>query len=149
MVNNIASTHKLVERVGNLDETLRMVRLSSDIIPVYTEPSWRYYWQLPDVKRYMETAFQQLGDVIRDRNVRVSFHPGQFTVLASDNQSIVNRSIEEFEYHADMARMMGFGQRFQDMKINVHIAGRAGAEGIRKAYSRLSPEARNLSLIHI
>jgi len=64
-------------------------------------------------------------------------------VLASDNPDIVNRSIEEFEYHADMARWMGFGQKFQDFKINVHISGRQGPEGIRLAYQRLSPEARN------
>jgi UV DNA damage endonuclease len=73
----------------------------------------------------------------------LSFHPGQFTVLASDNPDIVNRSIEEFEYHADMARWMGFGKSFQDFKINVHISGRAGPEGIRAAYKRLTPEARN------
>ena len=42
-----------------------------------------------------------------------------------------------------MAAWMGFGQRFQDFKINVHIAGRAGPEGIRRAYARLTPEARN------
>ena len=42
-----------------------------------------------------------------------------------------------------MARMMGYGRAFQDMKINVHISGRQGPEGIRKAYQRLSPEARN------
>jgi UV DNA damage repair endonuclease len=70
-------------------------------------------------------------------------HPGQFTVLASDNPDIVDRSIEEFEYHVDMARWMGYGSKFQDFKINVHIAGRAGPEGIRSAYKRLSPEARN------
>jgi UV DNA damage repair endonuclease len=64
-------------------------------------------------------------------------------VLASDNPNIVDRSIEEFEYHADMARWMGYGKSFQDFKINVHIAGRAGPEGIRQAYKRLSPEARN------
>jgi UV DNA damage repair endonuclease len=42
-----------------------------------------------------------------------------------------------------MARWMGYGQTFQDFKINVHIAGRAGPEGILAAYKRLSPEARN------
>ena len=143
MASNIESTRKLIERVGNLDEALRMVRLSSDILPVYTESSWRYYWQLADVKRYMEKAFKEVGDLAKDRNVRVSFHPGQFTVLASDNDDIVNRSIDEFEYHADMARMMGYGEKFQDMKINVHIAGRRGAEGIRAVYPKLSTEARN------
>ena len=39
MQQNIESTRKLVERVGALDEHFRMVRISSDILPVYTEPS--------------------------------------------------------------------------------------------------------------
>jgi UV DNA damage repair endonuclease len=70
-------------------------------------------------------------------------HPGQFTVLASDDAGIVERSIEEFEYHADMVRWMGYGKTFQDFKCNVHISGRKGPEGIRQALRRLSPEARN------
>jgi UV DNA damage repair endonuclease len=64
-------------------------------------------------------------------------------VLASESEGIVERSIEEFEYHADMARWMGYGKSFQDFKINVHISGRRGPDGIRAAYKRLSVEARN------
>ena len=141
--DNIESTRLLVERVGALDENLRMVRLSSDILPVYTESSWSWFWRLPDVREYLQRAFREVGDVARKNNVRLSFHPGQFTVLASASEGIVERSIEEFEYHADMARYMGYGKTFQDLKINVHISGRQGPEGIRKAYARLSPEARN------
>jgi UV DNA damage repair endonuclease len=63
--------------------------------------------------------------------------------MASETPDIVNRSIEEFEYHANMARWMGYGKTFQDFKINVHISGRQGPEGIRRAYQRLSLEARN------
>ena len=122
MEQNIESCRLLVQRVGELDESLRMVRLSSDILPVYTEPTWSWFWRTPDVRAYCERAFKQLGDLARERNVRLSFHPGQFTVLASDSPDIVNRSIEEFEYHVDMARWMGFGKTFQDFKINVHIA---------------------------
>jgi UV DNA damage repair endonuclease len=70
-------------------------------------------------------------------------HPGQFCVLASTTDDIVERSIEEFEYHADMARWMGYGQQFQDFKINVHISGRQGPDGIRKVLPRLSTAARN------
>jgi len=147
MVQNITSTQKLVERVGTLDESLRMVRLSSDILPVYTESSWSYFWCRTDVRDFCSTAFAKVGDVARSRSVRLSFHPGQFTVLASDNPTIVDRSIEEFEYHADMARWMGYGQKFQDFKCNVHIAGRRGPQGILDAYKRLSPEARNIITI--
>jgi len=143
MEQNIEATRLLVNRVGKLDENLRMVRLSSDILPVYTQSTWSYFYKSAEVRSYCEKEFKQIGDMARKNLVRLSMHPGQFTVLASENPEIVNRSIEEFEYHADMAKWMGYGKTFQDFKINVHISGRAGPEGIRAAYKRLTPEARN------
>jgi UV DNA damage endonuclease len=143
MEHNIASYRNLVEYVGTLPQELRMVRLGSDCLPVYTEPTWGYYWRLGDVKSYCEREFAKVGEAARRLNVRLSMHPGQFTVLASDNDEIVDRSIEEFEYHADMARWMGYGKTFQDFKINVHIAGRRGPDGIKAVLPRLSTEARN------
>jgi UV DNA damage repair endonuclease len=84
-----------------------------------------------------------VGELARMLGVRLSFHPGQFCVLGSIDADIVRRSLEEFEYHVDLARWMGYGKSFQDFKINVHISGRAGAEGVRAAYKKLTPEARN------
>ena len=143
MVKNIESVRLLIEKVGSLDGNLRMVRLSSDLLPVYTEPTWSWFWRRVDTCSYAEKHFGEIGSRARELGVRLSFHPGQFTVLASDNEDIVNRSIEEFEYHAQLATWLGFGRHFQDLKINVHISGRAGPEGIRRAHSRLSPQARN------
>jgi UV DNA damage repair endonuclease len=143
MVGNIEATRKLVEKVGALDENLRMVRLSSDILPVYTQQDWSWFWRLPATREYCERGFRVVGDLARERGVRLSMHPGQFTVLASCNPGIVERSIEEFEYHADMVRWMGYGKAFQDFKINVHISGKQGPAGIISALTRLSPEARN------
>jgi UV DNA damage repair endonuclease len=143
MVSNITATQKLVDRVGKQHENLRMVRISSDILPAYTEPTWSYFWSKPDVVSYLERNFSLVGDSARASNTRLSMHPGQFVVLASANEGIVGRSIEEFEYHADMARYMGYGKSFQDFKINVHISGKQGPEGIRSTYKRLTPEARN------
>jgi UV DNA damage repair endonuclease len=143
MVQNIEATRLLVERVSELPTNLRMVRLSSDILPGYTHNDYSAYWLEPSVISYAEKEFARIGAHARLHNVRLSFHPGQFTVLASSNPGIVERSIEEFEYHVDMAKWMGYGITFQDLKINVHISGREGPEGIRRAYSKLSPEARN------
>jgi len=143
MVGNIEATRKLVEKVGTLDENLRMVRLSSDILPVYTQQDWSWFWRLPATREYCERGFREVGDLARKNNVRLSMHPGQFTVLASCNPGIVERSIEEFEYHVDMVRWMGYGKTFQDFKINVHISGKQGPAGIISALTRLSPEARN------
>ena len=141
--HNIAAALGAVEYVGNLEESRRMFRLGSDCLPAYTHPVWSWFWQSPDVRAYCERGFIKVGDAARKNNVRLSMHPGQYVCLASDNPDIVDRSIEEFEYHADMVRWMGFGQRYQDFKINVHISGRAGPAGIKAALKRLTPEARN------
>ena len=143
MVHNIKSFENLIRYVGGLPNELRMVRLGSDVLPVYTEPTWCYYWKLPDVVKYCETHFRTVGELARQLDVRLSMHPGQFTVLASDNPNIVERSIEEFEYHVDVIRWMGYGKDWQDFKCNVHISGRRGPAGIIDVLPRLSPEARN------
>jgi len=143
MVHNIQSYYNLIEYVGSLPHELRMVRLGSDVLPVYTQSDWCYYWKLPAVVAYCEKHFARVGELARQLDVRLSMHPGQFTVLASDNPDIVERSIEEFEYHTDVIRWMGYGQSFQDFKCNVHISGRQGPAGIKAVLPRLSQEARN------
>ena len=143
MEHNAAAAKRLIEYVGSLAPELRMVRLGSNQLPCATESSWRYFWKKPDVVAYCEKHYGAVGETARALGVRVSMHPGQFTVLASDNPEIVERSIEEFEYHADIIRWMGFGRKFQDFKCNVHISGRKGPAGIKDALKRLSPEARN------
>jgi UV DNA damage endonuclease len=143
MNHNAAAAVRLIERVGSLEPQFRMVRLGSEMLQGYTEQDWKAWWQQREIQDHIARIFAPVGETARRLGVRLSFHPGQFCVLASENEDIVNRSLEEFEYHADLARYMGYGQQFQDFKINVHISGRAGPEGIRRAYRKLSPEARN------
>jgi UV DNA damage repair endonuclease len=143
MNHNTAAAVKMIERVATLPENRRMVRLGSEMLQGYTEPSWINWWQQTDVQAHLEQIFAPIGETARRLDVRLSFHPGQFCVLASENPGIVERSIAEFEYHADMARWMGYGKTFQDFKINVHISGKRGPDGLRETYSKLSPEARN------
>ena len=143
MNHNTAAAVRLIERVATLPAERRMVRLGSEMLQGYTEKDWQAWWQRKEIQDHCAKIFAPIGETARRLDVRLSFHPGQFCVLASENEGIVNRSIEEFEYHADMARWMGYGQSFQDFKINVHISGKRGPAGIKDALKRLSPEARN------
>jgi UV DNA damage endonuclease len=147
--HNIASTQRLVERVGGYEHGLRMVRIGSDILPMYTQSDWSWFYRQPDVRAYAEKHFAEVGRVARALDVRLSFHPGQYCVLASDNDNIVERSIDEFEYHVDMARWMGYGAGWHDhgFKINVHLSGRGGAAKFVRSLNRMTPEARNLITI--
>jgi UV DNA damage repair endonuclease len=126
-----------------------MVRLGSEMLQGYTEPNWIDWWQQADVQRHLERIFAPIGERARELGVRLSFHPGQFCVLASESDDIVERSILEFEYHADMARWMGYGKTWHDhgFKINVHLSGRGGPAKFLRTLDKLSPEARNLITI--
>ena len=149
MNHNAAAALRLVEKVGDMPEGRRMLRLGSDMLCGYTEPSWVDWWQQREIQDHCEKILAPVGAAARRLGVRLSFHPGQFCVLASESDEIVERSILEFEYHADMARWMGYGSSWHDhgFKINVHLSGKGGAEKFLQTLKRLSPEARNLITI--
>ena len=139
--HNCTTLHKQIQWVGARKNP--MFRISSDILPAYTHDDWMWFYFEPDVVQYLETALAKTGALARSLDVRLSFHPGQFCVLASENPQVVENSITEFEYHCDIIRYMGYGQQFQDFKCNVHIGGKLGPAGIRAALKKLSREARN------
>lgn len=143
MRSNIAALKTQIEYVSKLEPKLRMFRISSDVLTAYTHDDWMWFYFEPDVLHFLETNLARIGEHARAHDVRLSFHPGQFCVLASDNDDIVERSVTEFEYHCDIIRYMGFGRQFQDFKCNVHIGGRRGPAGIRAALKKLSREAHN------
>jgi len=143
MEHNTRAAFNLVSYVGSLPAEQRMVRLGSNQLPMYTHPDFKHFWQRTDVQDYAAKRYAVVGETARKLDVRMSMHPGQFVVLASDNPEIVERSIEEFEYHADIIRWMGYGQNWQDFKCNVHISGRQGPAGIKAILPGLSTEARN------
>ena len=76
MVHNIQSYWNLINYVGGLPNERRMVRLGSDVLPVYTQSDWSYFWRKPDVRKYCETNFAHVGAKARELDVRVSMHPG-------------------------------------------------------------------------
>jgi len=122
---------------------LRMFRLSSDLLPAYTHEDWTWAYFDQDMVNLLSTGFAKVGELARKHDIKISFHPGQFCVLASENPNVVENSIQEFEYHCDIIRYMGFGKQFQDFKCNVHIGGKLGPAGIKAVLPKLSREARN------
>jgi UV DNA damage repair endonuclease len=141
--HNLAAQIRLLDYVAQLPAGRRMLRLSSDLLPFYSHPKVLEFYQDPALMSRLQELFAAIGDRAREADIRLSFHPGQFCVLGSDRTEVVENSLAEFEYHADMIRMMGYGKQFQDFKCNVHIAGRLGAEGVREVWPRLSGVARN------
>lgn len=143
VTHNIKSIQLQLEYLAPMEQRRRMVRIGSDVLPAYTHPDWSWIYKDTNFVNSISKSLSRVGDYARKHDIRLSFHPGQFCVLSSDRPDVVGRSIEEFEYHVDLIRWMGYGKTFQDFKCNIHIGGKRGPEGMRDAYKRLSPEARN------
>ena len=141
--HNLNATERLVDYISSLPLEQRMLRIGSDMLPAYTHADYGYYTKSNFITDTIATKLSNIGDKARANGVRLSMHPGQFTVLASDRPDVVENSIAEFEYHADIIRYMGYGREFQDFKCNVHISGAQGPAGIKAILPRLSTEARN------
>jgi len=81
-------------------------RVSSDLFPCLTHPDFHY--KVSDVPQYDE--IMELFEECRANDawqVRLSMHPDQFVVLASENQDAVDKSIAELNHHGWVMDMLG------------------------------------------
>ena len=148
--HNLEAFRLQIEHVAGRPKLERLHRLSSDLLPGYTHASCQEFYRDPDLRNLIETKLAQAGHLARDRDVRLSMHPGQFCVIASANPSAAANGIAEFEYHAEVMALMGYGEGWHPhgAHINIHGGAKAlGAEGIRGGLTRLSRTARNLITI--
>ncbi len=74
----------------NADQGIRLFRISSDIIPFGSSPVNRQPW---DEQHAGQLA--RIGDLIRASGMRVSMHPGQYTVLNSPDGDVVARAVAD------------------------------------------------------
>ena len=80
-----------------------MVRLSSNILLVRTEPSRIDFWQQVDIQQRCQNAFRTVNEMARHLDVRLCFYSGEFCLLVSDNDDLVQRRVIQSKYHANLA----------------------------------------------
>jgi UV DNA damage endonuclease len=150
VAHNLEAFRLQIEHVARRPKIERLHRLSSDLLPGYTHSSCREFYRDSDLRDLIETRLAQAGQLARGRDVRLSMHPGQFCVIASANPSAAANGLAEFEYHAEVMALMGYGEGWHPhgAHINIHGGAKAlGAEGIRGGLAHLSKTARNLITI--
>jgi UV DNA damage endonuclease len=69
---------------------------------------------------YINSLMKKIGDYVKEKDIRVSYHPGPFNVLASENPSVVAKTIDELNKHAELMDLMGLDQSHY-YPINIHI----------------------------
>jgi UV DNA damage endonuclease len=137
-VELLRSVFDYLERID-----VRVYRVSSQTIPYGTHPDLPNF----DFRRQLDDAADELEAVAarrRELGLRLSTHPGQYTVLNALDPEIVDHAIAEVEQHAALLDRLGVGP---EGSIVVHVGGEYGsrAEALDRwalAWERLSDEAR-------
>lgn len=99
----------------NIENNIRLFRISSGLIPfgsskVNSLPWWDIY----------RSELLRLGQKINKNMIRVSMHPGQYTVINSPKEEVVKRAMDDLTYHTKVLDSLGVGT---EHKIILHIGG--------------------------
>lgn len=102
------------------DQGIGCFRVNSQILPLKTHPTCGYeIEELPEADEVVR-RFKACGHFARESGLRTCFHPDQFVVLNSNRPEVVDFSIRELEYQAEVAEWIG-----ADV-INIHGGGAYG-----------------------
>lgn len=95
----------------NIENNINMFRISSSIIPLASH-------KINNIDWWNNEKFQIIREKIINNNIRVSMHPGQYTVLNSNNEEVVKASIKELEYHAKFLDLIS-----EESDLILHVGG--------------------------
>lgn len=126
----IENCRKLLDIVSTYFPTqprnLRAFRISSELFPCYTldftKPWYEEIWDT------LSNLLERAGVEAKHHEIRLSVHPGQYTVLGSNNPDVVAKSIEDLEYHALYGSLMKLPAK--DFTMNIHLQGLYGGKHI-------------------
>lgn len=99
----------------NNDNNIKLFRISSDIIPLGSHPINNINWA-----NIFREELKNLGSYITKENLRVSMHPGQYTVLNSNSSDVVKKAIKDLEYHTNFLDSLNLNY---ENKIILHLGG--------------------------
>lgn len=121
IVHNLNALENLFKYLETKPKNLRMMRIGSDIFPFYTLEDFYWIYQDQTVKNYYQNKLKKLGDFAKSKEIRLSSHPGQYTILNSNSSKVLENSIKDFEYHCDVFRLMGYsGWHDEGIEVNIH-----------------------------
>jgi len=139
---NLIDLRRILE--SNEENDISLFRISSDIVPLASHSINEIPWH-----KYFQAELNEIGEYIKKCEMRVSMHPGQYTVLNAEKEEIVAKAIKDLEYHARLLDSLGVDS---SNKIILHIGGGYGDKNAAmnrfiENYKRLSTSVKNRLVI--
>jgi UV DNA damage endonuclease len=122
VLKNVADFSKVID--WNVENGILFYRMSSDMFPWMSEYEIE---ELPDIEQ-IRIIMVKAGEKARAGNLRLTFHPGPFDVLATNNPRVLANTIKDLRQHAEIMDLLGLPQS-PFHKINIHVGGAYGDKG--------------------
>lgn len=113
LAGNLACLEAIVR--WNAQHGLLFLRITSDLVPLASHPQNRFPWDEAFAER-----FGEIGALIRSLGMRISMHPGQYTLLNSPRKEVVAAAVRDLAYHARVLDLLGLDRT---AKIQIHVGG--------------------------
>jgi UV DNA damage endonuclease len=139
--HSLEMLHRVMDHLERID--VRMYRMSSNVIPYGSHPDlpeFDYRRQIADCT----DALEALGHRVQALGLRLSTHPGQYTVINGPDEALRDTSLREIEAHTALLDGLRCGP---DATVVVHVGGLYGDRATAldrwaRAWERLSDSAR-------
>jgi UV DNA damage endonuclease len=132
------SLDRLEAILGHLEDTgIRFYRMATALAPYASHPDLP---QFRDQPRRCAGRLAELGARATAAGVRLGTHPGQYTVLNSEDERVARLAADELEVQAEILDAMGLGP---EAVVVLHVGGTAG--GVPAALDRFVRGVERLS----
>jgi UV DNA damage endonuclease len=115
-IQNVKDISKLMQ--WNLDHKIYSLRVSSDLLPHYTDPDVEGY-----SLDFLKDELIQVGKDSITMKQRLTFHPGQFVQVGAKDKKIFEKSVDDLRMHCDIFDMMNLDD---NSIVNIHLGGMYG-----------------------
>jgi UV DNA damage endonuclease len=127
----------------NADNGIHFFRIGSELIPFASHETFSFDW-----KKDFKKEFKKLCKLGEKYKMRFSMHPGQYSVLNSPDENIVENAVRDIEYHAEVLGLISPDTG----RIVIHVGGVYGDKVSAKQrfienFSKLSKNAQKMLIL--
>ena len=139
---NLSTLRTILE--WNASHGILFFRISSTTVPFASHPIMDVDWQ-----RIFAPTLAELGEMINAYDMRINMHPGQYTLLNAPKPEVVQQSIAELRYHAELLDLLDLDHTH---KIQIHTGGvygdkMAASERFVETYAAVPDQIRRRLVI--
>jgi UV DNA damage repair endonuclease len=150
VAHNLDALDAQLAFAASLPPEERMFRIISGFLPGWSHAGTKHHYRDADLRQLVERRLASAGAFARANGIRLSMHPGQHAILATEREAALRNAITDIVEHVEIMEMLGFGGGWHPSGAHVNIHGgaaSAGIEGLRRGLGALPEAARNLVTI--